>query len=156
MSLGASFWRICPLPTLWQFLSILLTFQKLQISQKMIWKISHLPTLLWNLPILLCHLPTLLWWNLPILLFRLPTLLWKCFRMHQNISKLEENNICPPCSPRKSERYIYIYFCLLRNTILYAILIDSYTCKGRRVETFKSTRICFVPPVPAPHQPCQG
>jgi len=60
---------------------ILMTFQKLRTSLMMIWKICHLRILLWNLPPLFCHLHTRL---------------WMCFRLDQNISRLEENNICPP------------------------------------------------------------
>ena len=51
---------------------------------------------------------------------------------------------------QESLKDIYFDILLLRNTISYAILIDSCTCKGRRVETFKTNRICFDPPFPFP------
>ena len=37
----------------------------------------------------------------------------------------------------------------------FSTLLDSIKCKGRREETFKTTRISFAPPFPV-HQPCPG
>jgi len=60
-------------------------------------RIFHLPFLLWNLPLLPCHLT-----------FLLDSESASGIRMDENFSKLEENNNRPPpCSPRKSESLKY-------------------------------------------------